>query len=189
MSIADKLTQIAENEQRVYESGKSKANQIINSIVDRTITELNCDAESLGRNCFAYCDKLVKAKAPFTTYVYNSAFYGCTSLERFDVSNSSKNFLYIFAGSFSSASALKLVVLRTNAVATLQATSAFTDCPLMQGNGLILVPERFITQYNATTNWSAIPSQIRPIEMYTVDGTTTGELDEEALTAFFNTLG
>ena len=42
----------------------------------------------------------------------------------------------------------------------------------------IYVPAALKTQYMEATNWSTYADQFRALEDYTVDGTTTGELDE-----------
>lgn len=165
--------------------------QVMNSILGRTISgELNCNAETIGRTGLAYCAQLTKVKAPFATLVDNSAMYGCVSLETFDVGNPSANGLAFYLSSFGGCSSFEVLAIRTTkAVATLQGTGAFTGTLLAQGKGLILVPMDMIEQYQAATNWSAVGSTFRPIEMYTKDGTVTGELDEEAIAAFFSTLG
>ena len=57
-------------------------------------------------------------------------------------------------------------------------TSVFTKTPIESGTGYIYVPKALIEDYKVTTNWSVYASQFRALEDYTVDGTTTGELDE-----------
>lgn len=44
-------------------------------------------------------------------------------------------------------------------------------------DGYIYVPSALIEEYKAATNWSNYATQFRALEDYTVDGTTTGELD------------
>ena len=76
-------------------------------------------------------------------------------------------------------------LLRGNFVCSLPYTSAFNNTPIA-GNtaatdgvlGYIYVPAALVDSYKAATNWSAYASQFRALEDYTVDGTTTGELDE-----------
>ena len=77
MSIADKLTRIAENEQRVYNAGYEKGKAeggdsshiaaLAKSIIDRTVTEVTpSDIDALG-----------------LTYVGWNAFSRCVQLKRF----------------------------------------------------------------------------------------------------------
>ena len=52
------------------------------------------------------------------------------------------------------------------------------------GNGYIYVPRALLSDddetkdYRRATNWSTYAAQFRALEDYTVDGTTTGELDK-----------
>ena len=61
---------------------------------------------------------------------------------------------------------------------SLDSTNAFTGTPIASGTGYIYVPAVLIDSYKAATNWSTYAAQFRALEDYTVDGTTTGELDE-----------
>lgn len=49
---------------------------------------------------------------------------------------------------------------------------------LSNSNLCVYVPAILIDQYKNSTNWCDIPGEFRALEDYTVDGTTTGELDE-----------
>ena len=48
-------------------------------------------------------------------------------------------------------------------------------------DGYIYVPRNMIETLSNATNWSAYASQLRALEDYTVDGTTTGDLDESKI--------
>jgi hypothetical protein len=43
--------------------------------------------------------------------------------------------------------------------------------------GYIYVPSALVERYKVATNWSEFAARFRALEDYTVDGTTTGELD------------
>ena len=68
--------------------------------------------------------------------------------------------------------ALKALIIRTGQVCSLGAGL---------GNGTdscyIYVPRALINDYKAATNWAQYADKFRALEDYTVDGTTTGELD------------
>ena len=49
-------------------------------------------------------------------------------------------------------------------------------CPQWRLNNLSSAA--LVDSYKAATNWSTYADQIRALEDYTVDGTTTGALDE-----------
>lgn len=96
MSIADKLTTIAENEQRVYDAGYAKGAEensgggadLARSIVDRSIVEYS-DEEitTIGKSAFRNCDKLKSINLPNVARVEEYGFYYCTALEAVDLPN------------------------------------------------------------------------------------------------------
>ena len=53
------------------------------------------------------------------------------------------------------------------------------------GGAYVYVPRALIPTYQAATNWATLyaahPDMFRPLEDYTVDGTTTGEFDESMI--------
>lgn len=65
MSVSDKLTTIAENEQRVYDAGYSKAEQISLQLLNRTLTELSHDTlEAIGDYALRGCSALERINCP-----------------------------------------------------------------------------------------------------------------------------
>ena len=73
---------------------------------------------------------------------------------------------------------LKAVILRRGDVCSLKGSNAFPNSSIASGTGYIYVPRALIDSYKSATNWSTYATQFRALEDYTVDGTTTGELDE-----------
>ena len=63
-------------------------------------------------------------------------------------------------------------------MATLSNTNAFSSTPIASGTGYIYVPRALVDSYKAASKWSTYANQFRALEDYTVDGTTTGALDE-----------
>ena len=57
-------------------------------------------------------------------------------------------------------------------------SNAFETNEIGNGIGYIYVPRSMVDTLKSATNWSIYASQIRALEDYTVDGTTTGALDE-----------
>lgn len=83
------------------------------------------------------------------------------------------------------ANGLKTLILRnTETMCTLQNTNAFTGTEIAKGTGYVYFPRKFLNDNDATldyrqmTNWATFSAQFRVLEDFTVDGTTTGELDE-----------
>jgi hypothetical protein len=73
---------------------------------------------------------------------------------------------------------IALVLRETSAVCTVSSSGIFGSTPIANGAGYIYVPAALVDSYKAATNWSAFAAQFRALEDYTVDGTTTGALDE-----------
>ena len=84
----------------------------------------------------------------------------------------------IGASAFSSAP-LKTLILPGGTLVSLANTNAINS--INSVNGYIYVPKSLIEDYKVATNWSAYADRFRALEDYTVDGTTTGELDESKI--------
>lgn len=73
---------------------------------------------------------------------------------------------------------LKALILRDTSSVTSLRQAFNSGCSIVTGTGYIYVPSALVDGYKAATNWSTYADQFRALEDYTVDGTTTGELDE-----------
>ena len=107
------------------------------------------------------------------------AFYSCKQLTTADFPNAT----IINPYTFDHCLTLTKLILRKNTVCTLSNTNALTNTPIASGTGYIYVPSALIDEYKAATNWVTYAAQFRALEDYTVDGTTTGELDESKVSA------
>ena len=168
---------------------------VMNSIIDRTITEYkddavtkigdyafyNCTAlsvvdvpnvESVGGYAFAF-GQLVSVTLPKITELGYDALRNCASLTMVDMP-----IVKLIRNSAFRYTNLTTLLLRANAVVTLHNTGAFGGTPLESGTGYIYVPRALVDSYKTATNWSTYAAQFRALEDYTVDGTTTGELDQ-----------
>lgn len=129
---------------------------------------------------FQNCNALTSINLPAVTTMSSAVFYNCTSLITVDFS-AITNFT---GGVFANCKALKTVIIRNNTMCTLGTTSAFSNCTLINGTGgYIYVPSSLIDTYKTATNWVTYASKFRALEDYTVDGTTTGALDESKVSA------
>lgn len=136
-------------------------------IVDKQATIVRASA-------FRECGNLVSVDLPAATSIGNDAFNSCSALTtaNFPVATSISTY------AFENCGALTTLILRTTEkVATLFNTNAFSNTPIKSGTGYIYIPATLIDSYKAATNWSTFAAQFRALEDYTVDGTTTGELD------------
>ena len=129
---------------------------------------------SVGTKAFRYCSKLTAVNFPLLTSVGTTVFEYCGKLTTVDFPLLTS----IGSGAFKSCSVLTTLILRSSTLCTLSNTNAFTSTPIASGTGYIYVPRALVDSYKSATNWSTYASQFRALEDYTVDGTTTGALDE-----------
>ena len=111
-------------------------------LIDRSISGAytNETVTSIGNYAFKSCSNLTTANFPAATSIGDSAFQGCSNLTA--------------------------LILRSETMATLDSTSAFTSTPIKSGTGYIYVPAALVDSYKADTNWSTYAAQFRAIEDY-----------------------
>ena len=134
---------------------------------------------SIGTNAFERCKGLVEVRFPIATQVAGYAFKECTSLVTADFHVVTG----LYAQAFYKCSALTALILRGPTVVTLGGSNHISDTPIASGTGYIYVPASLIDAYKATSGWSTYAAQFRALEDYTVDGTTTGDLDPTKVAA------
>ena len=150
----------------------------------------NCETMN---NAFSNCTKLKKLVLKTTNkFGYGQelyyAFYNCYNLKLIDLyyyyCGSSTNNTSVFANCYS----LKALVIRKfrnysinsksfNGCYRLLGTQDATYNPEGLQDGYIYIPRDMIETLSSATNWSTHATQLRALEDYTLDGTTTGELD------------
>ena len=180
MSIAEKLTTIADNQQAVFDAGKKSEQAWTDAIITRANVGhyYNDRVPNLGAHCFNYCTSMLSANFPNVTKTGVSSlsscssmtevhlpnlrdvtgqglFAGCSALEFADV-----GFANTFPPSaFSGCQVLKTIVIRRDTnVPSLQNLNVFTNTPYASGGsgGKIYVPSALIEQYKTATNWSVL---------------------------------
>lgn len=137
------------------------------AVIEGNITELNSNATTIRDYAFYGCSRFTSVDLPMATSIGSNAFYSCYSLTA--------------------------VILRSETLCSILNTNAFTNCYHFLGtvnntynpnglkDGYIYVPAALIDSYKVATNWSNFSTQFRALEDYTVDGTTTGALDESKI--------
>ena len=129
---------------------------------------------TIGENAFAGCTLITNVCFADVTTINNSTFSDCAALASADFPSATSIGTYVFNG----CTALKSLILRNqNGVCTLGGTDSLNKTAIKSRTGYIYVPAALVDSYKAATNWSTFASQFRALEDYTVDGTTTGELD------------
>ena len=156
---------------------------------------------SIDSSVFKNCSSLISANFPLVTSIESEEFYDCSKLTSVNfpqaISIGGSAFRYcsklttvdspsvtkIGFDTFSSCSRLTTLILRnTNAVCTL-GMDALASTPIESGTGYVYVPAALVDSYKAKSGWKTYANQFRALENYTVDGTTTGALDDSKVNA------
>lgn len=132
--------------------------------------------ENLGSACFQGTP-ITKAIMPKVKSGTTYSFYDCTYLSIVDIDGGEG----LNVGFMSNATSLKAFVIRSSTMAENKSSSSFNNSGITKKTGYIYVPRNLVDAYKVATNWSTYASQFRALEDYTVDGTTTGELDESKI--------
>ena len=154
---------------------------ILTTIVINAFAECNAlinvdlpNVTSIGAMAFYNCSSLATVNSPNITSVNTNCFENCSSLIAIDLHKAKKINMY----GFKNCSKLKTIILRSDALCTLATNYDLSGTPIASGTGYIYVPRALIEDYKVATYWSTYANQFRALEDYTVDGTTTGALDE-----------
>ena len=144
------------------------------SIIDGSITEYISDQITVvAYQALVYCTNMVRVCFPKVTIIKGNAFTHCFALQEADFTELTN----IGSSAFSMCSALTRLIIR-NTETVCSNSNSFSDYPIGKGIGYIYVPAALIEQYKTTSGWTSYAAQFRALEDYTVDGTTTGALDE-----------
>lgn len=182
--------------------------ELMDRLIQKTITEYADNRViTIGATAFSTCMALVSIDIPSATYCTQSAFSGCHALKAVNLPAvqdielsgfadcyalekiSLPSAMHLYTSSFKNCSALVALILPGDILCGLMATNVFSGTPIGDGTGYIYVPAALLSDTDATmdyrqaTNWSTYAAQFRALEDYTVDGTTTGELDETKIAA------
>lgn len=131
--------------------------------------------ENLQYQCLNGCSALTEVYAPSATTIGYAAVRDDTLIKRLDFPAATLIEQYCMHGCTS----LDTLILRNTAsVVTSADVNMLGNTPIANGTGYIYVPRALVDSYKSATNWSTFATQFRALEDYTVDGTTTGELDE-----------
>lgn len=131
-------------------------------------------ATSASSSGFYNCKVLTKVNFPAAASIEDRAFGSCEALTEanFPVATSINGTMAFF-----NCKVLAALILRSATLCTLKNKAAFDGSSIKNGTGYIYVPAALVDTYKSATNWSNFAAQFRALEDYTVDGTTTGELD------------
>ena len=147
---------------------------LTDGILDGSVTEYKDNiVTKIGSRAFSFCNALRYVNCPNATTVETEGFRECSSLEIADFASLTS----VGDCAFLLCSNLKALVLRSSVMCTTYSGNDLNNTPIKEGAGYIYVPSALVDSYKSATNWSNHSSKFRALEDYTVDGTTTGELD------------
>lgn len=139
--------------------------------------------QSLDDSSFAGCMNLSELIAPLLAKMGSRCLSG-TYIEILDIAGCTSKGEGVFGSESFSNMPLHTLVIRHPydvGIPRLVNVNAFSNTRIDSGTGYIYVPRALIEEYKAAENWSTYASQFRALEDYTVDGTTTGDLDESKI--------
>ena len=150
--------------QAIETGGGGGSNELVNSLIDRTISGayVNNTVTIIGKYGLAGCTKLTSVVLPAVRIMDGHSMNGCSELIKADFSNLQT----IRYSTFYINNKLVTLIIRTQVVAKLDKTSAFTGTPIASGTGYVYVPSALVDSYKSATNWSTYANQIRAIEDY-----------------------
>ena len=150
--------------------------------------------KEIGKNAFSNCVHLQSITiTKGVMRIGHSAFRGCTNLKSFDTSATRM----IGDNMFQNCTNLKVLILRNSSLVPMYTNTTYwafylNNTPFdpdyaSATGGFVLVPAALLSEYPSATNWSLIYEAglctFLPLEEYTVDGTTTGEINWDKLNA------
>lgn len=159
-------------------------NTLLNSLIDRSITEIsNDEVKSVGKSSFNNCEKLTSVNFTLCTVIYDNAFQNCTKLTSVNLPICSNINSYVFYNcsklsslnlplcsnigyhSLEKCSSLTTLIIRSSSVCVLAGTNTFNSTPIATSTteGFIYVPDGLVESYKSATNWSTYASKIKPI--------------------------
>ena len=170
---------------------------LVDSLIEKTLTEFKDNTlTAIGENAFYDIKQLTTIDVPSAITIRDQAFRGCNRLAEVNIPSvttigygafySDERLVKLDAPMLTAINGrivfrytnLDTLILRASSVCTLANADSIANTPIARGIGYIYVPRALLNEYRNATNFSTYASQFRALEDYTVDGTTTGELDE-----------
>ena len=118
---------------------------------------------SVGSYSFRQCRKIGTFSFPSLVSTANYAFSRCSALVKADLGLVSSLAANLFAADWLLAT---LILIKSDSIASLAATSAFSGTGIAKGTGYVYVPKDLVDTYKSATNWSTYANQFRAIEDY-----------------------
>lgn len=145
-----------------------------------SIPQLDTSSATNMYNMFYYCSKITTIPQLNTSKVTDmcNMFFQCSKLTTIDITYYNISSTSKISNFVRNCTALKSLIIRAFGANYIIDSNSFMSSSIESGTGYIYVPRAMVDTLKSATNWSIYASQIRALEDYTVDGTTTGALDE-----------
>lgn len=155
-----------------------------NAFSNSNVTNVNLPlVSSIGSSSFSSCRNLTSLALPKVSIV-NGSIRSCKKLKVVDLATAITTMGYAIEG----CSVLGTVILRSQTICSRGSGEVLNNTLFASGKsgGTLLVPRALVTEYPNATNWSSLfanntNNRVLALEDYTVDGTTTGEIDWDKL--------
>lgn len=157
---------------------------LVDSIIDRSIVEIESSVSRIGDNSFYKCTELLTASFPYASSIGDNALRDCVKLTDVYIPNATilrggcmrgdQNIKKLdlpkvdtmFANVFTGCTRLETIVLRSTTQCSMSNANVLASTPIEAGTGYVYVPTALVDAYKEATNWSTYASQIRAIEDY-----------------------
>lgn len=151
---------------------------VLDSFIDGSITEFKDDViTTINKGTFLNLTKLVNLVIPNVTTIKSDSISSCSSLITLDLPSvtSIGDRLCNFCSN------LEVLIFRSHFSIESGVTSALASTKIANKQGYIYVLREDVDTLKTHNQFKNFSSQIRALEDYTVDGTTTGALDESKI--------
>lgn len=153
---------------------------------------------AVGSNAFDNCRALAEVSLPMAETFADYAFVWTVALKKIVLpkakSLGTQSFAFCTAATIvdlggvptggigyqalNNNTAMQALVLRCDSTVWPLNHNSFANNGITNGTGYVYVPAKILDAYKTSNQWSTWAEQFRILEDYTVDGTSTGELDE-----------
>ena len=134
---------------------------------------VNDTVTNIGEYAFYGCGGLTSINIKAAENVGNYAFYGCSGIKTVDLAKVSS----MSNAAFSACRNVETAIIRTATKCSTKPAGSMKFFDSNSAGTCVYVPAALVEEYESDYYWKTSPNTFRALEDYTVDGTTTGELD------------
>ena len=154
---------------------KNNEYKVLDSIIDHTITSFKANYTTIKQQLLSGCNLLTDVDLPEVTSISAYGFALCSSLTIIDFPKLTN----IASNAFTYCTSLETIILRSDTMCTLEATSGFYDSKFWKttGNGgKLYVPQSLITSYENDSVWSTLLGRNANNQVLAIEGSPYEEV-------------